>query len=256
MKRAVTLIFFIFCFAGFVQAQQPGVIKGTVYKKISSERLPQVLITNKTKKTADISDNLGGFAIKAEKGDSLIFEMHNYTPQIQVATGYDMVVYMQPEIQLGEVTVKGQTKKQELNEIMGAYRSQGTFYDGKPPVLSMLTNPLTGIYELFGKTPGRARRFAAFAKREVEETTVDRRYNKAMVMRVTGATDSLASRFMEYYRPHYEEIKVWSDYDLINKVKKAYEGFVRNKDKVKEKQLFPAAPILDSGPIVIKGKHH
>jgi hypothetical protein len=220
-----------------VHAQQAGTIKGTVYKKISSQRLSQVIVTNRSKKAGVITDNLGGFTIKAEKGDTLYFEMVDYTPQKQVVNGYDMVVYMQPQISLDEVTIKSQTKRQELSEIMGSYRSQGTFYDGKPPILSFLSNPITGLYELFGKTPGRARRFAAFAKREVEETSVDRRYNKAVVMRITGATDSLATKFMEYYRPQYEDIKSWSDYDLINKVKKSYDGYLKNKDKIKEDKL-------------------
>ena len=223
-----------------VHAQQAGTVKGAVYKKISSERLPQVIVTNKSTKAAAITDNLGGFTLKAEKGDTLYFEMLNYTPQKQVVNGYDMVVYMQPQISLNEVTIKSQTKKEELSEIMQSYRSKGTFYDGKPPALSFLTSPLTGFYELFGKTPGRARRFAAFAKREVEETSVDRRYNKAMVMRVTGATDSVATHFMAYYRPHYEDIKGWSDYDLINKVRKSYDSFIKNKDKIIEDKPFSA----------------
>ena len=39
---------------------------------------------------------------------------------------------MEPVINLNEVTVKGQTKRQELSEVMSDYRKQGTFYDGKP----------------------------------------------------------------------------------------------------------------------------
>jgi hypothetical protein len=58
-----------------------------------------------------------------------------------------------------------------------------------PACLAALTSPLTGLYELFGKTPGRAKRFAAFSKRELEATEVDRRYNKFFIMRVTGLTE-------------------------------------------------------------------
>lgn len=209
-----------------------------MYKKISSDKLPQVIIINKKNKASALSDNLGGFSVKAEKGDTIHFETLDYTPQDQVYNGYDMVVYMQPQISLNQVTIKGQTKREELSDIMGSYRSKGIYYDGKPPVLSFFTSPITSFYELFGKGPGRARRFAEFAKREVEETSVDRRYSKAMVMRITGIKDTLvAAKFMEFYRPHFDEIKTWNDYELIQRVKRAYESFQRSGE-IKEEKLY------------------
>lgn len=238
MKRSFALVLFALCFLSVAYGQQAGDIKGTVYKKISSDRLANVLITNLNNHVIMMSDDRGNFSIKAQRGDTLVFNKTGFTPQKQYVNGYDMIVYLQPEIQLNQVVIRGQTKKQELNDIMGSYRSKGTFYDGKPPVLSFLSSPITGLYELFGKTPSRARRFAAFAKRENEETSVDTKYTKTLVMRVTGAPDSTATKFMEYYRPQYVDIKSWSDYDLINHIKKAYEGYQKNGDKVKLQKLY------------------
>lgn len=186
-----------------------------------------------------LSDDRGNFSTKAQKGDTLLFSKTGFTPQKESYNGYDMVVYLQPEIQLSQVVIRAQTKKQELNDILGNYRSKGTFYNGKPPALSFISNPITGLYELFGKTPGQARRFAAFAQRENEETSVDRRYNRPFVMHVTGITDTLiAQSFMDYYRPQYIDVKAWSDYDLINHVKKAYEGYKKGGDKLKLEKLY------------------
>ncbi|MBD1394103.1 hypothetical protein [Mucilaginibacter glaciei] len=238
MKRIVVVTVFILGFLTFAYAQQASEVKGSVYKKISSDRLANVLITNMRSHLIMMSDDRGNFKTAAIKGDTLLFNKTGFTPQKQAYEGFDMVVYLQPEVQLDQVIVRGQTKKQELNDIMGNYRSKGTFYNGKPPVLSFLSNPITGLYELFGKTPGQARRFAAFAKRESEETSVDSKYNKAFVMRVTGATDSVATKFMEYYRPLYTDVKGWSDYDLINNVKKAYEGYKKGGDKIKLEKLY------------------
>jgi hypothetical protein len=228
------------CFTLSVCAQQT-VIKGSVYKRISSEKLSQVFITNTRTKGVAIGDNLGGFTIDAVVGDTLLFTKTGYTPQKQQATIYGMVVYMQPEVQLNEVRILGQTKKQELNEIMGDYRKQGTFYNGKPPALSMLTSPLTGLYELFGKTPGRARRFAAFSKRELEATEVDKRYNKPLVMRATGLNDAdsiKVNKFMEYYRPSFEDLKTWADYDLIKKIRSQYDYFKKTDGRDHLQKLY------------------
>jgi hypothetical protein len=240
LKFLITCLLNLFCFAVFVSAQQK-VIKGAIYRRISSVKLTEVFITNMKTKAVAISDGLGGFSINATVGDTLLFTKTGYTPQKQEASNYGMVVYMQPEVQLGEVRIVGQTKKQELSEIMGDYRKQGTFYNGNPPVLAALTSPLTGLYELFGKTPGRAKRFAAFSKRELEATEVDRRYNKPLIMRVTGLTENDSTtvrRFMEYYRPSFEDLKTWGDYDLIQKIKTQYEYFKKNGDHPTLQKLY------------------
>jgi hypothetical protein len=238
LKFLVVCVLHLFCFISFVCAQTT-LIKGAIFKRISSERLSQVFITNQTTKAVAVSDDLGGFSINASVGDTLIFTKRDFTPQKQAATNYGMIVYMQPEVKLAEVSVIGQTKRQELGSIMGDYHKQGTFYNGKPPALAVLTSPLTGIYELFGKTPGRARRFAAFTKRELEATEVDRRYNTNFVMRATGMQDTVAvKKFMDYYRPSFEDLKQWSDYDLIKQTKKSYEYFQKNGDQVRLQKLY------------------
>lgn len=217
------------CCPFYANAQEA---KGTTYRKISNERLSAVKVTNLKNRISATSDELGNYTIKANLGDTLEFTKLDYTVQKQEYEGFSMVVYMQPEFKLAEVRITGQTKKQELKEIMGAYRSKGTFYNGKPPALSFLTSPITGFYELFGKTPARARRFATFAKREVEASEVDRRYNKPLVMRITGLTDTTqVQKFMDYWRPSFEDLKIWADYDLIKHIKSNFEYFRKEGDK-------------------------
>jgi hypothetical protein len=224
----------IICFCSVFKASaQEFTLKGVISKKSSPERVGQVLIKNLKTNTLMISDDLGWFSIKASVGDTLFFTKDEFTPQkVAVLNNSDMPVYLQPVIRLGEVKVLGQTKKQELNEIMGDYRKQGTFYNGRPPVLSFLANPLTGIYELFGKTPGRARRFANFAKGEAEQAEVNRRYNVSFVKQFTKLpTDSAARRFMSYYTPSYDDLKGWNDYELIKHMQKSYEYYKNSGQK-------------------------
>jgi hypothetical protein len=200
--------------------------------------IAQVVITNL--KTRDImeSDELGWFSIKASVGDTLLFTKQDYVPQkIAIVNTGDIPVFMEPVITLNQVTITGQTKKQELNDIMADYKKQGTFYDGKPPVLSFLTSPITGLYELFGATPGRARRFAANSKEELQFSEVHRRYNLALVMRVTNASDTVAKKFMEYYTPSFEDLKEWNDYQLIQHIHTNYDFYDKTKDKDNLRQI-------------------
>lgn len=221
------------------KAQEMFAVKGVISRTVSVVRIAQVQITNMRTREIGMSDDLGWFSIKAAVGDTLLFSKMNFTDQRVVITAKgDIPVYMQPVIQLDQVTIKGQTKKQELKEVMGDYRKQGIYYDGKPPVLSFLTSPLTGIYELFGKGPGQARRFAAFSKEELKYAEVRRRYNVAVVMRVNNITDTaVAKGFMDYYTPSYEDLKEWNDYELIRQIKKSYDYYDKSEDKKKLEQL-------------------
>ncbi|WP_457130525.1 hypothetical protein [Mucilaginibacter sp. UYNi724] len=243
MKFLIACTINLFCFTFLASAQQIA-IKGAIFKRISSDRLNAVYIMNMKTNKAIYCDNLGGFSIDATVGDTLLFTKTGYTPQKQQASSYGMVVYMQPEVQLNEVRIVGQTKKQELSEVMGVYRSKGLYFDGKPPATIFLPiggSPLTGLRELFSKDAKNLRRFAAFSKREVEATEVDRRYNKPLVMRATGLTNgdsTTVRKFMEYYRPSFEDLKTWGDYDLIKKIKAQYEYFQKSGGKDSLQKLY------------------
>jgi len=229
--RYFILIFALFCFTK-VSAQQVLTIKGVISKNLSTERVPQALITNLRTRDIMMSDDLGWFSIKAAIGDTLLFKKTGFADQkVAITSANDIPVYMQPVITLAEVRVQGQTTKQELADVMNQYRTQGTFYDGKPPILSFLSSPLTGIYELFGKTPNEAKRFVKYSKEELEYAEVRRRYTITLVKRVTKTSDSTAKKFMEYYTPSYEDLKEWNDYELIKRIEKAYDYYDKNKDE-------------------------
>jgi hypothetical protein len=229
-------ILFIACCLPFIlHAQQRTDVKGFLLKDKTTDRIAQALITNLKTQTIMMSDELGIFSIKAAPGDTLLFNKKGYALHKQVVVNTtDMVVYLQPQqvIELDEVQIKGLTKRQELFGVMQTYRSKGVYYNGKPPALSFLVSPLTGFYELFGKTPGQARRFANFTRTELQLNEVDRRYNKAFVMKTTGLPEDEAQKFMDYYKPSYEDIRAWNDYELIKRVKRQFEYYKKNKDKV------------------------
>jgi len=230
----------VFCLGFSIKAhgQKTFEVKGVISRNISVERLAQVMITNLRTRDIVMSDQLGWFTVKAAVGDTILFSKLNFTDQRVVITSEtDIPVYMQPVIQLDQVTIKGQTKKQELADVMAGYRKQGTYYDGKPPILSFLTNPLTGIYELFGSTPGRARRFAQFSKGEIEYAEVRRRYNRPMVMRALSVDSNIAKHFMEYYTPSFEDLKSWNDYELIQHIRKSYDYYKNSDNKEGLEQL-------------------
>jgi len=80
-KRLLSAALILYCLQGFAFAQQVLDIKGIVFKKSSSERISQALVTDLKSQTLMMSDELGGFSIKASVGDTLLITRSNYTPQ-------------------------------------------------------------------------------------------------------------------------------------------------------------------------------
>jgi hypothetical protein len=209
----------------FSFAQQKEIsINVAVYRQNTSERVAQALVTDLKSQVIMMSDELGGFTIKTAVGDTLLFNKTGYAPLKQVVTGpADIVVYMQPVVVLQGVTVKAENSKKELNDVINTYRSKGLYFDGKPP-LSLFSpfggSPITGFYELFSRDATNERRFIKFSKEESEAIAVDSRYTKSLVKRVTNLSDDEVIKFMQQYRPSYEDLKEWNDYELISHIKK------------------------------------
>ncbi len=237
--RYTLLLLFCYCFALKVAAQS-FTIRGTVHKKGSPDRVAQVLVTNLSSKDIRMSDDFGVFQIQAKTGDTLKFQKIDYASLIFVAYGAsDISIYLQPIILLNEVSIKGQTKKQEVNEMMKMYKSQGSYYTLKPSVWSMINSPLTGFYELFGQGPNRARRFQQHTQEELEHIEVNKRYTAALIKKVTGVTDDKEiDDFRRAFTPAYEDIKQWNDYELINYIKKSYAYYKDNKNGLKLPKLY------------------
>lgn len=244
------------CLTFSVSGQETFTIKGVISKKLSTERIGQVVVANLQSHVIMMSDEIGWFTIKAAIGDTLLFNKLDYTDQkIVVASRADIPVYMQPVVHLAEVKIAGESKKQELNDVMNDYRKKGIYYDGKPPISAFSPfggSPLTGLYELFGKEPKRMRHFAEFTKNENEYAEVKKRYTLSLVKRVTKASDSTARKFMEYYTPSYEDIKAWNDYELIKHIRKSFEFYEKNKSKPEINDL--NAPFLQ--PFKLKKEDH
>lgn len=219
-------------------AQQTLSIKGIIFKKNTPDRISQAVVTDLETQTLMMSDELGGFSIKASIGDTLEVTKTGYTPQrIAIVNNNDLVVYLQPVIELNQVTIKSQSKQQELNEVMKEYRSQGIYNDGKSlPVWQFINSPITAFYNLFGKAPAQARRFAEFAKNEQEASVVDKRYTKELVKSVTKmSSNDEVEKFMVAYRPSYDNMKEWNDYQLIQYIKKSYNYYLKIKDRPEAK---------------------
>lgn len=226
LNLITSFVVLIILMAGSSVMAQNSSVRGLIMEKTGASRVANVSVLNKNKNLRVASNELGLFVITASAGDTLVFSKPGYTDYTQPLPSLsDIVISMQPIIELQEVKVEGQSKQQELQEFRDQYRKKGSYYEGKPPLLSYLFQPVTALYELLGKTPNQARRFNSFYTRELQQTEIDRRFNSYAVSKLTGLQDADLKNFMVLYRPGYDELSRMDEYGLINYVKKSLDNF-------------------------------
>lgn len=237
MIRTTLKSLFIFTFllasVSFAFAQQDFKLNGVIMVKGSTIRVALAEITNLRSNYTVGSNDLGIFQIRALVGDTLLVIKHDFSDAQQVVlSDRDMIIYVDRGTTLNQVNIRGQSKKAELDQIKQDYRDQGSFYGGKPPLLSYLFAPLTAIYELFGRTPKNARRFGKFYNTELQQTAIDGFFNESLIQKNTELSGKELENFMLNYRPDYSKSKNWTEYDAVKYIKDSYKQYT---DTLKKK---------------------
>ena len=207
-------------------AQVASAIGGVVKDKEDGSRIVDARITNQRNGVSTMSSSLGLFRIMALPGDTLLVTKRDYSDFTAVVPdGKDMIILLGRERTLKEVSIVGQSKKTDLNEIKRDFKRKGSFFQGKPPLLAFIFSPLTAVYELFGRTPKNARRFGKYYENELQQTLIDGFFNESIVQKNTGLEGEELEKFMMDYRPSYEKAKNWAEYDAIKHIKTSYKRF-------------------------------
>jgi hypothetical protein len=216
-----------------VLAQQEFIQTGVVFENGAKIRIALAEITNLRNGYSTGSNDMGMFSVKSAIGDTLLIAKRGFNDKrIVVISTKDIVLQLnRGETMLNEVVINGQTKKQQLDELKRDYRNKGSFYAGKPPLLSYIFTPLTAIYELVGRTPKNARRFNNLYAVEMQNNQVDQLFNKTTINKETGLTGKELEDFMVNYRPEYAQSKIWTIYDSTKWIR---DSFKKYNDMVKK----------------------
>jgi hypothetical protein len=237
--RFVLVTMLCFCCTMSATAQKLFTVTGVVFRKSTQDRVSQAIINNITRNTVTMSDELGTFRIQAAVGDSLLIKKVDFTTQTLAILNDNLLpVYLQPIMVLEEVKINELSKRQELSNTLDNYKRTGQFYTAHPSVGSVILSPVSGLYSLFGKSASQARRFERYTKEELEQQAISKRYSKELIKKITNMADSEIDAFILAFRPSYENIRIWSDYDIINYIKKSFDYYEKNKANMKSNKLY------------------
>jgi len=208
-------------------AQQEFMQSGVVFENGSKIRIALAEVTNLRNGYSVGTNDMGLFSIKSAIGDTLVIIKRGFNDlRVAVSSTKDIVLQLnRGGTMLSEVVINGQGKKQALDAIKRDFKNKGSFYGGKPPLLSYVLSPLTAVYELFGRTPKNARRFNKMYVSELQDSQVDQLFNKVTINKETGLTGKELEDFMVNYRPDYEKAKNWTYYDSTKWIKDSFKNY-------------------------------
>ncbi|WP_243732351.1 hypothetical protein [Pedobacter duraquae] len=224
-RNHLLLIAFFTLLLPFYAVAQETMVKGAVMESGTRNRIALAEITNKRNGFVVGSNDLGLFEIKAAIGDTLVFVKRDFSDRQIVVVQTNSIVVQLTRTTLDQVDIIGQNKRQEMNAVKKDFRDKGSFYAGKPPVLSYIFTPLTALYELFGKTPKNARRFNKYYGTELQQGEIDGFFNETKIQKETDLRGADLEDYMLNYRPEYQQVQKWTDYDAIKYIRETSKKF-------------------------------
>ena len=241
-KFSAYIIIVVCCLIASKAGAQSFKLRGTVYDSTKTYPVISVSVLTSAGK-GTVTDIYGHYEIDVTEADSVWFSYLN-KPTIKYAVGkipdasrFDIALHINVPV-LKEVIVKQRNYK--MDSIQNRLDYAKAFDWQKPRLKANVSGDmgaavgfdLDAIIQMFQFRKNKSN--AAFRERllaEEREKFIDHRFNKALVLRLTGLIGDARDSFMLHCRPSYEMCMYTGDYDFQFYIKKCYEAYMLQKSK-------------------------
>jgi hypothetical protein len=243
LRKFSFYIIFIACsFIASKAGAQSFKLRGTVYDSTKTYPIISVSVLSSSGK-GTVTDNYGHYEIDVIETDSVWFSYLN-KPTIKYpvkkiidASRFDIAIHINVPV-LKEVIVKPRNYKMDSIQNRIDYAKA---FDWQKPKLKGISSgemgsaagfDLDAIIHMFQFRKNKSNE--AFRERllaEEREKFIDHRFNKALVLRLTGLVGDARDSFMLSCRPSYEMCMYLGDYDFQFYIKECYEAYKLRKSE-------------------------
>ena len=241
-KFSIYIIIVACCLIGLKADAQSFKLRGTVYDSTKTYPVIAVSVLSSSGK-GTATDIYGHYEIDVTETDSVWFSYLN-KPTIKYLVGkipdasrFDIALHINVPM-LKEVIVKQRNYK--MDSIQNRIDYAKAFDWQKPKLQGMSSGELgsaagfdlDAIIHMFQFRKNKSN--AAFRERLLEEERekfIDHRFNKALVLRLTGLIGDARDSFMQSCRPSYEMCTYVGEYDFQYYIKKCYEAYKLEKSE-------------------------
>jgi hypothetical protein len=215
-------------------------LKGRLVSSADSSGVPYANIINNRTHSGTITNSNGYFTLDMLNIDSLEVSSvgyqkkvlrvpHNYNGQEVITFTIDPVNYA-----VGEVEVKGEKPGMDMGLGTGkpvdiAPELRGDAFNEKPPILAALFNPVSFLQYYLSDRERRKRNVREAMALERNWEMHSKNYNKEVVMKLTGLTESEADSFMIWFNSQNVLPYTATEYEVRASINYYFEIYKQEK---------------------------
>lgn len=203
------------------------VMKGRVFDVKTNKPLANVNIVNTYTERGLTTDSSGNFSLTVEKGHLVEFRLIGYKiVRIRINASelpFYNIAMKEGAFELDPVDIAANSYKADSLEKRETYKWAIEHYtlDG----LDVIQHPFDALSK-------RNRQIWAFQKRYEyfeKEKFVDYVFNARLIGKIGGVDTTDMEDYRRYYRPAYEQIKAWTEYEFLQYIKTTAAEFRRRR---------------------------
>lgn len=213
----LALLLSLTAWVGYAQSPMMGLLSDAA----GDGPLAGVRIENLHTRTRTFSDSAGRFAMSVGPSQLIEFYATGYKPlRVRTPEG-SLPSFYRLELQRATIDIaEVEIRRRNLDYKTDSVRNRETYARELDfPEL----NGLDVIRHPFSALSKRNRQIWAFQKEYAvfqQQKFIDYVFNPRLVQELTGLQGEAAQRYMRRFRPSYEQIRAWSDYDFYAYVKR------------------------------------
>jgi hypothetical protein len=212
---------------GNINSSFAMLMKGIVFDIKTHKPLANVNIKNTFTDRGMTTDSSGKFTVEVEKGHLVEFTIIGYKIARVRIEGNEITFYKiamtEGAFELQNVDIKGSNHQSDSIEARETYIWA---------INHAKLGPIESIEHPFDALSKRNRQIWAFQKRYdyfEKEKFVDYVFNPRLIKKITELDSTEIEEYRRYYRPTYDQIKAWTEYEFLDYIKKSSAAFIRRR---------------------------
>jgi hypothetical protein len=204
------------------------VMKGKVYDMKSNKPMPNVNIVNTFTGTGMTTDSSGLFTLSVEPGHLVEFTRIGYKivrVRIESTTmPFYSIAMKEGAFDIQEIEIRGNNFRSDSIENRETYKWAIEHY--KLEGLDVIQHPFDALSK-------RNRQIWAFQKRYdyfEKEKFVDYVFNAKLINKISKIDSADMETYRRYYRPSYDQVKAWTEYEFLEYIKRTSTAFLRRRE--------------------------
>lgn len=222
------LFLLLLCSTALVPESLALTMKGRVFDYKTNQPMPNVNVINTFTDAGITTDSTGLFTLEVELGHLVEFRRIGYRVSRvrieQKQLPYYNIAMKEGAIDLQEVQITGNNYKLDSIEKRETYKWAIEHY--KLSGLDVVQHPFDALSKRNRQIWAFQRHYEYFEK----EKFINYVFNERLIRQLTKMDSTHTAEYMYYYRPSYDQLKSWTEYEFYDFIKRTATAYMRRRE--------------------------